>query len=124
MLDDRRIEEQTQRVLRPFEDAVDLLGEEGDRRDRFVRPDRSAVIVSRVDSGGGGVSGRPVVHLGGVGKDGAALAVDAGAAGLRTFLGGVGIRGGIGGGGGGEGEEEGRRPGSKWYFCRSLCVQT
>jgi hypothetical protein len=85
-----------------------------------------AVVVSRGDGVGGGVSGRPVIHLGGIRKDGAALAVDAGATRLCTFLGGVGIRGGIGGGGGssGEGEEEGRRPGSKWYFCRSLCVRT
>ena len=102
-----------------------MSGEEGGRRDRFVRPDRSAVVVSGGDGGGGGVSGRPVVHLGGIGKDGAALAVDAGAAGLRAFPGGVGVRGGIGGGGGGgEGEVEGRRQGSKWYFCRSLCVRT
>ena len=86
-----------------------MSGEEGGRRDRFVRPDRSAVVVSGGDGGGGGVSGRPVVHLGGV-------------------TGCVSVQGGIGGGGGGgeveEGEEEGRRPGSKWYFCQSLCVRT
>ena len=99
--------------------------EEGGRRDCSVRPDRSAVIVSRGDGGGGGVSGRPVVHLGGVRKDGAALTVNVGAAGFCAFLGCIGVRGAIGGGSGGsKGEEEGRCLGSKWYFCRSLCVLT
>ena len=88
-----------------------MSGEEGGRRDPFVRPDRSAVVVSGGDGdgGGGGVSGRLVVHLGGI-------------TGCVSVQGGIG--GGGGGGGGGEGEEEGRRPGSKWYFCQSLCVRT